>query len=168
MKEPTLVTDQSNFNYAVTGPLSHGGTVTNVPESLTITFACTPNKTSKSDIEINLQFNNDEIIPLYFSKECDFATADEEYFNFIYTIYWILLFLILFFIISIIYYYIKTNNLTVTETVAIVLDKVYEVYYKIKVRINCFHKNLFVRFLEGIILFNLIKGLFLENKTKQK
>jgi len=134
MKEPSLVTDQSTFNYAVSGPLSHGGSVTNVPESLTITFACTPNKTSKSDVEINLQFINGEIIPLYFSKECDFATADEEYFNIIYTIYWILLFLIFFFIISIVYYYIKTNNYTVTEVIATVLDKVRETYHKVIVK----------------------------------
>jgi len=135
MKQPTIVSDQSNFNYALTGPLSHGGTVTNVPENLTITFACTPNKISKSDVEINFQFINDEMIPLYFSKECNFVTADEEYFNIIYTIYWILLFLIFFFIISIIYYYIKTNNYTVTEVIALVLDKVYELYYKVKVRL---------------------------------
>lgn len=134
MKEPSIVSDQSNFNYALTGSLSHGGTITNVPENVTITFACTPNKTSKSDVEVNFHFNNDEMIPLFFSKECDFATADEDYFNIIYTIYWILLFLIFFFIISIIYYYIKTNNYTVTEVIALVLDKVYELYHKIKVR----------------------------------
>lgn len=134
MKEPILVTDQSNFNYALTGSLSHGGTINNVPEVVTMTFACTPNKISKSDVEINFQFINDESIPLYFSKECDFATTDEEYFNIIYTIYWILLFLIFFFIISIIYYYIKTNNYTVSEVIAIVLDKINEKYHKIKVK----------------------------------
>lgn len=139
MKEPILVTDQSNFNYAVTGALSHGGTVTNVPESLSITFACTPNKTSKSDVQINFQFANDEMIPLYFSKECDFATADEEYFNIIYTIYWILLFLIFFFIVCIVYYYIKTNNYTVLEVISIVLDKVYELYCKVKVKLSFFN-----------------------------
>jgi len=133
MKEPTLITDQSNFNYALTGPLSHGGTVTNVPENLSITFACTPNKTSKSDIEINLHFTNDEIIPLYFTKECDYATVDEEYFNIIYTIYWILLFLIFFLVISIIYYYVKTHNYTITEFIAMILEKISEYYQKAKV-----------------------------------
>jgi len=158
MKEPTLVTDQSSFNYALTGPLSHGGPVTNVPENLTITFACTPNKTSKSDIEFNFQFINNEVIPFYFSKECDFVTADEDYFNIIYTIYWILLFLIFFFIISIVYYYIKTNNYTVAEVIAIVLDKIIEFYNKVKVR-NVDRYFILNKFL---YLLNLFLELFLE------
>jgi hypothetical protein len=131
--EPTLVTDQSNFNYALTGPLSHGGTVTNIPENLTITFACIPNKLSKSDIELNLHFSNEENIPLYFTKECDFATIDEEYFNVIYTIYWILLILISVFIIAITYYYIKTQNYTILEVLEMAFSKIKDIFQKAKV-----------------------------------
>jgi hypothetical protein len=113
--------------------MSHGGILTNIPEHFTITFACTPNRTSQSDVEINLGFEDNTLIPLYFKKECDFATVDEEYFNIIYTIYWILLLLIMFFIVSIIYYYIKTNNYTFTDFVALSLEKIGEFYNKIKV-----------------------------------
>jgi len=134
IKEPTIVSDQSNFNYAITGPLGHGGILSNVPESFTITFACTPNKTTKSDVEVNIHFDNDQIIPIYFSKECDFATADEEYFNIIYTIYWILVFLIFFFIIAIIFYYIKTNNYSFGDIIKMFIEKITNFYDKVKVR----------------------------------
>ena len=152
IKEPTIVSDQSNFNYAVTGALAHGGTLSNVPESFTITFACTPNKLTKSDVEVNIHLDNDQIIPLYFAKECDFSTADEEYFSIIYTIYWILLFLIFFFIIAIIFYYIKSNNFTFGDFIKVVIEKITEFYTKVLVR----------------ILFNLIGNdkQFQRKKTK--
>lgn len=122
--------------------MAHGGLLSNVPENFTITFACTPNKITKSDVQVNVQFENEQIIPLYFSKECNFETADEEYFNLIYTIYWILLFLISFFIIAIIFYYIKANNFTFEEIMRLVIDKITDFYYKIKVKITIYNKIL--------------------------
>lgn len=135
IKEPTIVSDQSNFNYAITGPLGHGGVLSNVPENFTITFACTPNKLTKSDVEVNIHFENDQIIPIYFSKECDFATADEEYFNIIYTIYWILVFLIIFFIIAIIIYYIKNNNYSFDDIIKMTIEKIKYLFNAVKVKI---------------------------------
>ena len=105
----------------------------NVPEHLTITFACTPDKVSKSDVEINFQFDNQEKISLYFSKECDFIPTDEHYFNVIYTVYWILLILIGFLIVSIIYYYIKTNNYTFYELIINGFVRLSDLFQKIKV-----------------------------------
>lgn len=171
IKEPTIVSDQSNFNYAITGPLSHGGTLSNIPEHFTITFACTPNKTTKSDVEVNIHLDNEIIIPIYFSKECDFITTDEEYFNIIYTIYWILLLLIFFFIIAILFYYIKTNNYSFGDVIKIFIEKIVEFYDKIKVSFFllffCFLSFYSHLFIKSFILKEKINN-YREKKTNRR
>lgn len=93
-----------------------------------------PNKTSKSDVEINFHFENQEIIPLYFTKECDFNSSYESFFDIIYTIYWVILFLLMFSVTYLIYYYIKSNNYSIMDFVAIVINSFWNIVERIKVR----------------------------------
>lgn len=109
MLEPHISYDANAFQAAVTGELSKGGILANTPQSFTITFACIPFKYTKSDLEVVLKFQNNDVVSLYMQKECE-TVGDIREFDILYTIYWILLLLILFFAVVSSYYYIEKNK----------------------------------------------------------
>jgi hypothetical protein len=114
MLEPHISYDVNAFQAAITGELSKGGILGNTPQSFTITFACIPFKYTKSDVEVTLKFQNNDVISLYFQKECETLGEIKE-FDILYTIYWILLLLIMFFAIVSTYYYIEKNKDVIIE-----------------------------------------------------
>jgi hypothetical protein len=114
MLEPHISYDVNAFQAAITGELSKGGILSNNPQSFTITFACIPFKYTKSDVEITMKFQNNDVVSLYFQKECETIGEIKE-FDILYTIYWILLLLILFFAIVSSYYYIEKNKDIIIE-----------------------------------------------------
>jgi hypothetical protein len=114
MKEPLLSYDGNAFQAVITGELAKGGILTNHPQSLTFTFACTPLKYTKSDIELTLHFQNNDIVSLYFQKECE-TVGDLQEFDILYTIYWIMLILMFIFLGIVIYYYFERNGITLEE-----------------------------------------------------
>ncbi len=122
MKEPELTYDINSFQAVIEGPLAKGGILSSSVESFTIHFFCPPLKTTKSDIELSLYFQNNQSVRLYFQKECD-TVGDTSEFDILYTIYWLLLWVLTIAICVIIYYYIKRNNSGIEEVLM-------NIYYK--------------------------------------
>jgi hypothetical protein len=112
MREPTVSNNENLVTVVTTGTLSKGGIITSSPDVLIFSFACTSFKESKTDFEVNLTFQNNDVVNLYFSKECDTTADVQEYFSFFYTIYYILLLVFFGFVITILYYYFRSNEIT--------------------------------------------------------
>ena len=89
---------------------------------------CPTLKYSKSDMELTLNFQDNDSVSIFFSKECD-SVGDINEFDILYTIYWILLSVFFILLIVVIYHYIKRNNLDV-------LELLYSWYEKCKNTIN--------------------------------
>jgi hypothetical protein len=136
MKPPVVVYDENLLNVVVTGPLIKGGLLTNSPEMFTITFACTSFKQNINDFEVSFQFDNHDMINMYFSKECNTIGEVQEYFTFFYTIYYILLMIFFGFIITFIYYYFKSNNLTLLDLFEQIRNKLIALYQYIVSKIQ--------------------------------
>ena len=135
MKEPQLSYDANAFQSVLSGELSKGGILTNHPQVFTITFACTPLKYTKSDIELILNFQNNDSVTLYFQKECE-TVGDLEEFDMLYTIYWIILILMLIFLGVVIYYYFERNGITLEELYKSAIIELKIWYGKAKFKFN--------------------------------
>jgi hypothetical protein len=128
MKEPTIVYNEQD----------KGGNLTSSPQSFSIILACVPLTKSSTDIQVTLHFDNDSYINLFFNKECNTIQEIQEYFTFLYIIYWILLLLIIAFLVALFFYYLKKNELSLMEF----YDKIREFikekveYYKKKRNFN--------------------------------
>jgi hypothetical protein len=136
MKEPLIVYDENLLNVVVTGAYSKGGIVSNNTDILTFTFACTSFKQGKNDFEISLSFENNNMINLYFSKECDTIGEVQEYFNFFYTMYYILLMILFGFVITVLYYYFKRNDISGLDIYNSIKSKAIIIYYFIRDKLN--------------------------------
>jgi hypothetical protein len=136
MKQPIIVYDENLLNVVITGPLSKGGLLSITPEIFTITFACTTFKQNINDFELSLQFDNNDIINMYFSKECNTIGEVQEYFTFFYTLYYILLMIFFGFIFTFIYYYFKSNNLTLLDFFEQIKNKIVSLYIYMKSKFN--------------------------------
>lgn len=99
----------------LSGPLNKGDVLTSTPSRLTLTMVCAPLAQSTSDIEVTLALSNNDVVSLFFSKICDGTEEAKDFFNIIYTIYWILLMLILALFGAVLYYYIKKNHLSMQD-----------------------------------------------------
>jgi hypothetical protein len=132
MRQPIIVYDENLLNVVITGPLSKGGILSYTPEIFTLTFACTSFKQNINDFEISLQFDNKDIVNVYFSKECNNIGQGQQDFTFFYTIYYILLMIFFGFIITFIYYYFKSNNLTLIDFLELLRDKIFSLYIYLK------------------------------------
>ncbi len=133
MKEPHILYDVNAFQAAVTGELSKGGILSNNPQSFTITFGCIPFKYTKSDVEITLNFQNNDVVSLYFQKECETVGEIKE-FDILYTVYWILLLLITFFVLISSYYYLEKNK-------EVILEGIQTYWIKFKIWFRKYAKN---------------------------
>jgi hypothetical protein len=114
LKKPSYMANESDLAVFLSGELAGGGKLTSTPGVLELTFACQPFKKSKTDIAIELGFNN-TMFSLFLAKECDTVEEIEEYFTILYAIYWILLFLIFAFIFVVIYFYLKNNDISLYD-----------------------------------------------------
>lgn len=112
MREPTIIYDTNSFKALFSGQLNKGGILNNTPQTLEIDFSCTALKQSMTDFELTFVFANNEMINLYISKECNTAGEAQQYFNILYTVYWIFLLLITIFCVSVIYYYVRRNEVS--------------------------------------------------------
>jgi hypothetical protein len=136
MLKPTIIYDESLLAVVPSGKLSNGDVLTSTPESLTFTFGCTSFKQSRNDLEINLNFQNNEMINLYLIKECDTMSDVQDYFNFFYTIYYILLLIFFGFVITILYYYFRRNDISLLDLYNIVRNKALNIYRSLTNRMD--------------------------------
>ena len=114
MKGPLVLYDSNAFQAVVTGPLSKGGILTSSPQLFTVTFACVPFKYTKSDVEVTLSFQDNDMVSLYFQKECQ-TVGEVKEFNLLHTIYWIFIIIILTFVAVTSYFYIEKNKDNIVE-----------------------------------------------------
>ncbi len=134
MKAPTIITNEESIKTLFKGQLANGGLLTSSPQSLSVIFACSPLNKSSTDIQVTLHFDNDSYINLFFNKECNTVQEIQEYFTFLYVIYWILILLIISFLVVLFFYYLKRNELSLIDF----YDKIRELikekidYYKMK------------------------------------
>jgi hypothetical protein len=112
MREPKLVYDYNSVTPVILGSLDRGGIISNTPTKIEIFFGCVVLKYSVTDFELTLEFENNDIVELFFKKECENVGPAQEYFNFFYTIYYILLILILLLFIGAVYFYLKKNDIS--------------------------------------------------------
>jgi hypothetical protein len=115
MKEPTIVYNEEDLTLIFKGQLAKGGLLTSSPQSLSIIFGCSPLNKSNTDIQFTLHFDNNSFINMFFNKECNTVEEIQEYFTFLYVIYWILILLIIGFLVVLFFYYLKKNELSLYE-----------------------------------------------------
>lgn len=99
----------------VTGTLQKGGIISNDPTPIHIKLECALLKQSTTDVELFLEFENNDIISVFFKKECLNVGVAQDYFNVFYTLYWIFLTLISCFIIYSVVQYMKRNDITLHD-----------------------------------------------------
>jgi hypothetical protein len=133
MKAPSIITNDENIKTLFKGQLANGGLLSSFPQSLSVIFACSPLNKSNSDVQVTLHFDTNTYINLFINKECNTLEEIQEYFTFLYIIYWIIILLIISFLVVLFFYYLKRNEITFIEF----FDKIRELikekieYYKI-------------------------------------
>ena len=115
MKEPTMVYNEEDLTLIFKGELAKGGILTSSPQSLSIIFGCSPLNKSNSDVQLTLHFDDKSFINMFFSKECNTVEEIQQYFTFLYVVYWILILLIVGFLVALFFYYLKKNELSLYE-----------------------------------------------------
>lgn len=134
MKVPSIITNDENIKTLFKGQLANGGLLSSIPQSLLIIFACSPLNKSNTDIQVTLHFDTNNYINLFINKECNTLEQVQEYFTFLYLIYWIIILLIISFIVVLFFYYLKRNEITFMEFYdrirELIKDKIE--YYKLR------------------------------------
>ena len=117
LDKPKLNYDENLLDILISEELKGGGYISTIPRKLGFAFACKPNQKGITSIQVSLNFNSKESISFSFGKECDTITAIEEYFSFIYFLYWLLLVLLFSFITIFVVCYMKKENISFNEFV---------------------------------------------------
>lgn len=116
LRRPELTFDVNSLEAALSGSLASGAVLGTEAEPLVMAIECKPLRQTKTDIMMTLRFENNDIINLFFEKHCNSVGEAPEYFNFLYTVYWIFLFLIMIFLLTAGYYYLKRNDLSIVDS----------------------------------------------------
>lgn len=134
MKEPVLIFNEQDYTTFVKGDLVKGGALKTTPQSYTVSFGCHAFKKSTTDLELELEFVNNQSLKLFFAKECDTIEEIQEYFNILYVIYWILLILIVVFLAIVILYYLKRNEITYPLLLEKIKETLINAYHSAKLK----------------------------------
>jgi hypothetical protein len=119
------------MNAVLSGPLSKGGILSeNAESNFTVDFACLPMQHAISSVEIILKFGNNDVLSLYFQKECKSVGNLTVSYSFLSTIYFIFVIILLMFSAGVAYYFYLRNRILIKDTITKLIQRITNKYQK--------------------------------------